>query len=157
MRQALINQQQGTVTRGREWSVAQFVQGIAGLVLVVLGGAVLAKAGMHFNPPAHANVLFDQTTWFAVIELVLGIIFLAGAATAWDRGPGIVASMALIAIGAIIAIVPDAFNGRLVNGDATPGVVLALIGIVTVVVVMIAPTHLSHSRESVVDRDRELL
>jgi hypothetical protein len=157
MRQSLINQQQGTVTRGREWSVAQIVQGVAGILLVVLGGAVFAKTGLHFNPPGHAHVLFTQTTWLAGIELVLGIMLLAGATTAWDRSIGIFASLATVAVGLILALVPDAASGRFAGNDSTPGVVLAIIGGICALVVMIAPSHLSSSRTAVVDRDRELL
>jgi hypothetical protein len=154
MRNALLHQRQQRVTTHRpNWSMAQIVQGIAGLLLVVLGGIVFAKVGLKFDPPGRADVLFTQTTWLATIEIVLGILFLAGATSARDRSMAMFAALATVAVGIILAAVPEAASGRLVGGDSSPGIVLALIGAVTAVMTMVAPDRLAVERERLDDQE----
>lgn len=148
-----VRRERRAIVRGQEWSVAQFMQGIAGLVLLVLGGVVFAKAGFQFDPPGRANILFEQTTWFALIEVLLGLLLLGGATNARDRSLGIFASLACTALGLILALAPDAASGRLVGGDSGPGVLLAIIGILTAIATIIAPSRRAAARDAVIERD----
>ncbi len=143
--------------RGQEWSIAQIAQGIAGILLVVLGGVVLAKTGLQLDHPKASHVLFTQTAWMALIELFLGILLLIGATSARDRTFGIFASLAATAVGLILALVPDAANGRFTGNDSTAGWVLAIIGAITAVVTLTAPSRVTSARDAVVERDREIL
>jgi hypothetical protein len=92
------------------WSPAQLVVAAAGILYVVIGGAALARAGLHFdNVPLTRTLLAGL--WFtnmsALITLVAGVIMLVGAidpdsakATMWFFG------VILIAFGLIVPSAP---------------------------------------------------
>lgn len=157
MRNDLVSEERRSVVRGREWSIAQIVQGVAGLVLVVLGGIALARAGLKFDPPGQATVGYVHTTWLALLELGAGLLLLVGATSARDRTLGIFMGLALTAFGIIMAAAPDAFGGRLSDGDATPGVILAIIGAACALTSMVAPSRMTQYRQRGRIDDREVL
>lgn len=129
----------------RAWSPAQFVAGIIGLVLTVMGGVALARILPTSSLTAEATTVFGigHTTLMAIITLGAGLLFLSEAAAPLDVQPGLVfLGVMSLAFGLIVIIEPAAFDGALALGE-TGGWFYAVIGAVSAVTGMISPTIVS--------------
>jgi len=116
------------------WSPAQWVAAIIGLFLIVLGAVALLRVGLDSLTGDTATVwIFDHTALMGIIDVVVGLFFLAAAGSSLNsRGSLITLGMLALAFGLIIAIEPTAM-GELVGGDERLGWLYAIIGAVSVI------------------------
>jgi len=124
------------VVQHAPWSPAQLLALVGGLALVVIGGIALARTGTDFSniPATRATVAgLHFTCLSALIQLVVGVILLAGAA-----GPSAAKSLsaatgvALLAWGiVIVADVPLLAN--MWGYTASTGVFYIVLGVVLLV------------------------
>ncbi len=140
-------------TRRAPWSPAQLVAVAAGLVLVVIGGVGLARAGLHLSPSVipltHTHVAgLGFTSMSALIQLVAGVVLLGGGAypdTA--RSTMAVLGVVLVAFGLIVAIDPAPF-ATMWGFTTASGVFYTVVGAVLLVAVALSPVF-SSRREMV--------
>lgn len=133
------------VTPIRAWSPAQFVAGIIGLILTVMGGVALARILPTSSLTAETTTVLGigHTALMAIITLGAGLLFLAEAAAPFDVQPGLVfLGVMSLAFGLIVVIEPAAFNEVLGLGE-TGGWFYAVIGAVSAITGMISPTIVS--------------
>src|SRR5919106_4892593 len=78
------------VSAWRSWSPAQFVAGIIGLVLTVMGGVALARLLPTSSLTAETTTVLGvgHTALMAIITLGLGLLYLAEAGVTFDVTPG---------------------------------------------------------------------
>ena len=134
-----VRQRHRTVDR-RVFSPAQVVAGIIGLILVIIGGVVMARVGLDSLTGDTATVFgFEHTALMGLIDLIAGLFYLGAAASSAVRGTLIGLSMAAIGFGAIVAIEPDAFNSGL-GGASELGVFYIIIGAVGLLAAWAFPT-----------------
>jgi hypothetical protein len=134
-----VHQRSRTVNR-RVVSPAQVVAGLIGLILVVIGGVVLARVGLDNLTADTTTVLgLDHTALMGIIDVIAGLFFLGAAASSGVRGGLIGLSMGAIGFGAIVAIEPDAFNSSLGGGSGL-GVFYIIIGAVGLLAAFVFPT-----------------
>lgn len=129
----------------RAWSPAQFVAGIIGLALTVMGGVALARVLPTSSLTAETTTVLGigHTALMAIIALGAGILFLTEAAAPFDVQPGLVfLGVMSLAFGLIVVIEPAAFDGALGLGE-TGGWFYAVIGAVSAITGMISPTIVS--------------
>lgn len=130
------------------WSPAQFIAGIIGLVLTVMGGVALARLLPTNSLTAETTTVVGvgHTPLMAIITLGLGLLFLAEAGTPLEVQPGMIFLGVLsLAFGLIVVIEPDAFDGALALGE-TGGWFYAVVGAVSAITGIIAPTVVSRRR-----------
>jgi len=133
------------VSRWSSWSPAQFVAGIIGLVLTVMGGVALARllptGSLTSGNTAVLGV--GHTPLMAIITLGLGLLYLAEAGLPFDVQPGMIfLGVMALAFGLIVVIEPAAFDGALGLGE-TGGWFYAVVGFLSVVTGIISPTLVS--------------
>jgi len=134
-----VRQRHRTVDR-RVFSPASVVAGIIGLLLVIIGGVVLARVGLESLTGDTATVFgFDHTALMGLIDVIAGLFFLGAAASSSVRGTMIGLSMAAIGFGAIVAIEPGAFKSGL-GGASELGVFYIIIGAVGLLAAWAFPT-----------------
>jgi hypothetical protein len=126
-----------------EWSPAQLVGCIIGLLFVVLGGVALARTGIDLQhlTAKHVQVAgAGHTQVLAYIELGYGILMLA-AASVPDAARGLMTFLGLVALafGLVVAIQPSSFTHSLGITGGGYGVFLAIVGGVTVVAANVSP------------------
>lgn len=150
----------GTVVREvrrSAWSPAQFIDIVAGVLLVVLGGVGLARAGTNFSDLtyAHAHVAgFGVTPLSAVAELAAGVVLLAGGAFAVSSKPtSAVVGVVMLAFGLVVALDQVPFHRAWDFGRAN-GIACALAGAVLLLSSMLSPVVRSR-RRVVVERGGE--
>ncbi|MGZ8755105.1 MAG: hypothetical protein ACXW15_07950 [Acidimicrobiia bacterium] len=123
-----VSQRRRTVGR-RVVSPAQIVAGIIGLILVVIGGVVLARVGLSSLTGDTTTVLgIGHTALMGLIDVVAGLFFLGAAASSGVRGALIGLSLVAIAFGAIVAIEPTAFDSAL-GGGRELGFLYLIVGV----------------------------
>jgi hypothetical protein len=139
------------------WSPAQYVAGLVGLFLTVLGGVALARL-------LPVSALTEETTTvvgmgftvvMAVITLLLGIVFLVGAGRPAGARAGMISlGVAMLAFGIVIFIEPNALGGAL-GVNETSGLVYAIVGLVAALAGIASPTLVSRraTEERVVEED----
>jgi hypothetical protein len=135
-------------TSSRAWSPAQFIGGIIGLVLTVMGGVALARLLPTSSLTSESTTVVGvgHTPLMAIITLGLGLLFLAEAGTPFDVQPGMIfLGVASLAFGLIVVIEPGAFDGALALGE-TGGWFYAIIGLVSAITGIISPTLVSRRR-----------
>lgn len=136
----------------RTWSPAQIVAGLVGFALVVIGGIALARLGFSGSITGEtASVAgLSATRLWAIVEIVLGLIFLGMAATPYGvRGGLTTFGILFAAFGVIVAVEPDAFAEAL-GTDQTSGIMWLIGGVVLVVAAWLSPTIVSRRRSEVV-------
>jgi hypothetical protein len=134
-----VRQRHRTIDR-RVISPAQIVAGLIGLILVIIGGVVLARVGLdNLTGDTTAVFGFDHTALMGLIDVIAGLFFLGAAASSGVRGTMIGLSMAAIAFGAIMAIEPNAFDSSL-GGASGLGVFYLIIGAVGLLAAWAFPT-----------------
>lgn len=134
-----VHQRRRTANR-RVISPAQVVAGLIGLILVVIGGVVLARVGFdNFTVDTTTVVGLEHTALMGIIDVIAGLFFLGAAASSGVRGGLIGLSMAAIGFGAIVAIEPDAFNSAL-GGGSELGIFYIIIGAVGLLAAFAFPT-----------------
>lgn len=134
-----VHQRHRTVDR-RVFSPAQAIAGVIGLILVIIGGVVLARVGLDSLIGDTANVFgFEHTALMGLTDVITGLFLLGAAASTAVRGTMIGLSMAAIGFGAIVAIEPDAFNTGL-GGASELGVFYILVGAVGLLAAWAFPT-----------------
>lgn len=149
-----ISRRQRRVSVGRRaFDPAQIVAGILGLILVIVGGVAIARVGFDsFTEETTTVGGFDMTLLMAVINLVVGLLFLGVAARTFDvRGSLIALGTLALAFGAIAAIEPDPFVTYLGEGRDL-GIAYLLIGVVSLIAGLTTRTVVTTER-SVVDDD----
>ncbi len=126
----------------RAWSPGQIVAGLIGLFLTVMGGVALARtlpADTLTGPTADVFGV-SHTALMGIIAIVLGLIFLSQAASPFEVQRGMVGlGAAALAFGLIVVIEPAAFDGALGIGQ-TGGWMYSVIGIISVITGIVAPT-----------------
>jgi hypothetical protein len=133
---------QTRVTSRRTWSPAQFIAGIIGLLLTVMGGVALARLLPTESLTAETTTVFGvgHTTLMAMLTLGLGLLYLAEAGAPFDVQPGMIfLGVISLAFGLIVVIEPGAFDGALGLGE-TGGWFYSIIGIVSALTGIIPPT-----------------
>lgn len=133
------------VSTWRSWSPAQFVAGIIGLVLTVMGGVALARLLPTSSLTGETTSVLGvgHTPLMAIITLGLGLLYLAEAGMPFDVQPGIIfLGVMVLAFGLIVVIEPGAFDGALGLGESG-GWFYTVIGFVSVVAGIISPTLVS--------------
>ena len=133
------------VSAWRSWSPAQFVAGIIGLVLTVMGGVALARLLPTSSLTAETTTVLGvgHTALMAIITLGLGLLYLAEAGMPFDVQPGMIfLGVMLLAFGLIVVIEPGAFDGALGLGGSG-GWFYTVVGFVSVVAGIISPTLVS--------------
>jgi tryptophan-rich sensory protein len=139
------------------WSPAQFVAGLVGLFLTVLGGVALARLLPVSSMTEETTTVVGMgfTVVMAVITLLLGIVFLVGAGRPAGARAGMISlGVAMLAFGIVIFIEPDALSGAL-GVNQTSGVVYAVTGLVAAIAGIASPTIVSRRAigDRVVDED----
>ena len=152
-----IGRVERTSVARRPWSPAQYVAGLAGLFMTVLGGVAIARLlpADSFTGDTTTVMGMGFTIVMAVITLLLGLVFLAGAGRPSEGRAGLISlGVALLAFGIVIFIEPDALGGALGVNEAS-GLVYAIIGLVAAIAGIASPTLLSRRavEERVVDED----
>jgi hypothetical protein len=141
------------------WSPAQAIVLAAGLVLVVIGGIALARAGLDFSniPRTHAQAAgLQHTSLSAVIELGVGVVLLGvGAIPGAARGLMTLFGVVLLGAGLVIAIQPSSFH-KWFGYDAGSGVFTAVIGGVLLLAAMVSPVIWGARDRRTVDRSRRM-
>lgn len=140
-----------TITRA-PWSPGQFVAILAGLILVILGGVALARAGLDFNNLASTHTQaagLNHTSLSALIELVAGVILIGGGAYPEASRPTMgFFGVLLLGFGIIVAIQPLSFY-RLFGYDHANGIFYAVLGGILLLAAMVSPTIWSRDRQVV--------
>jgi hypothetical protein len=127
-------------TDRRVTSPAQLVAGLIGLILVVVGGVVLARVGLGSLTGDTTAVLdIDHTALMGLIDVIAGLLFLGAAASSGVRGNLIWLSLVAVAFGAVVAIEPAAFDSTL-GGGRELGLLYLIVGIVGLLVALAFPT-----------------
>ncbi len=131
------------------WSPAQLVAVVAGLLLVVLGGVALSRSGVHFTDLAATHVMvagMGFTTLSAIVDLVVGVIVLAGGAFP-DTAKGTMAvfGVLLLAFGLVVALGPAPFSTSWGYVTAN-GVFFAVVGGVLLLAAIVSPIFASSRR-----------
>lgn len=139
------------------WSPAQLVALVFGILYLILGVAVLAKAGINANgfTSTHVDVLgFGHTPMMGVIELAFGLLLIMAGAVP-GAGRGLMAFLGALALGfGVVVLVQqaamfDSFGVRDANGW-----LYTFSGIVTLVAAVAAPIFFTGGRSAVAyDRD----
>ncbi len=142
----------GTVVhevRRSAWSPAQFIDIVAGVLLVVLGGVGLARAGINFSDLtfAHAQVAgLGVTPLSAVAELAAGVVLLAGGAFAVSsKVVSAIVGVVMLAFG-LVAALDQAPLHRAWDFGRTNGIVCAIVGAILLVSSMASPVFRSRRR-----------
>jgi hypothetical protein len=136
----------------RPWSPAQYVAGLIGLFMTVVGGVALARLlpTSSLTGETVEVVGMGFTVVMATITILLGLVFLGGAGRPTEGRAGLISlGVALLAFGIVIFIEPDAMAGVL-GVNETSGVVYALVGLVAAIAGIASPTMVS--RRSVDER-----
>jgi hypothetical protein len=129
---------------------------IVGIVLVVLGGVGLARAGTDFSHLAasHAQVVgMWVSPLSAVAELIVGVLVLAG--SAYPNGAKATTSVfgvLLLAFGLVVAIDPGPFFKTLAF-TRTNGVFYAAVGAILLITAATSPVFYSR-RDRVVTQSQ---
>lgn len=141
------------------WSPAQILAGVFGLFFVVMGGVALARLFAQGGDGSGETTvwIFTQTLTLAIIELVVGVFYLAAAASHWSRR-GLMATLGLatFAFGLVVVIEPTAFEGAFGDASAT-GMLFLVTGALAALAAWLSPTifagsTVTHDREVDVDR-----
>ncbi len=123
----------------RVTSPAQLVAGLIGLILVVMGGVVLARVGLaSLTGDTTAVLAIDHTALMGLIDVIAGLLFLGAAASSSVRGNLIGLSLLAVAFGAVVAIEPATFDSTL-GGGRELGLLYLIIGIVGLLVALAFP------------------
>ena len=126
----------------RTWSPAQIVAGLVGLFLTVMGGVALARtlpADSLTGPTAEVFGV-EHTALMGIIAIIVGLFFLSQAASPFAVQRGMIGlGVVALAFGLIVIIEPQAFDGALGIGQ-TGGWVYTVIGLVSVITGIVAPT-----------------
>lgn len=136
------------VTSSRTWSPAQFIAGLIGLLLTVMGGVALARLLPTSSLTAETTSVLGvgHTTLMAIITLGLGLLYLAEAGAPFEVQPGMIfLGVMSLAFGLIVVIEPGAFDGALGLGE-TGGWFYTIIGAISAVAGIISPTLISRRK-----------
>ncbi|MGH8915487.1 MAG: hypothetical protein ACRDZM_13345 [Acidimicrobiia bacterium] len=140
-----VDRVERTSVARRPWSPAQYVAGMIGLLMTVLGGVALARLLPTDSLTGETVEVIGMgfTVVMAVITLLLGLVFLGGAGRPGDARAGMISiGVALLAFGIVIFIEPDALGGVLGVTERS-GMVYALTGLVAAIAGIASPTVLS--------------
>ncbi|MGH8873275.1 MAG: hypothetical protein ACRDWS_15035 [Acidimicrobiia bacterium] len=129
----------------RPWSPAQYVAGLIGLFMTVLGGVAIARLLPTESLTGETVTVIGMgfTIVMAAVTLLVGLVFLAGAGRPYEARPGMISlGVALLAFGIIIFIEPNALGGAL-GVNETSGLVYAGVGLVAAIAGIASPTLVS--------------
>lgn len=122
----------------RVWSPAQIVAGLLGLGFVVIGGVALVRVGFSDLTATATVGWYAHTGILAIVEVVLGLLFLSAAARATEaRTSCISLGVLMVALGLIAVIEPEGtatyLGDSLIAGWTwvAAGAVSALVGLVS--------------------------
>jgi hypothetical protein len=124
------------------WSPAQYFAGIVGLFMTVVGGVAIARLLPTDSLTGETTTVIGMgfTILMAVITLLLGVVFLGGAGRPTEARSGMISlGVALLALGIVILIEPDALGGAL-GVTQTSGVVYSILGLVAAIAGIASPT-----------------
>lgn len=134
-----VRQRRRTADR-RVISPAQIVAGLIGVILVVMGGVVLARVGLASLTSDTTAVLgIDHTALSGLIDVVAGLLYLGATASSSSRRNLIALSLLAIGFGAVVAIEPAAFTSAL-GGGREFGLLYLILGVVGLLVALALPT-----------------
>jgi hypothetical protein len=139
------------------WSPAHYSAGIVGLFMTVVGGVAIARLLPTDSLTAETTTVIGMgfTIVMAVITLLLGVVFLGGAGRPTEARSGMISlGVALLALGIVIFIEPDALGGAL-GVTQTSGVVYSIVGLVAAIAGIASPTVVTRRavEEQVVESD----
>lgn len=139
-------ERQTTRTMGsRTWSPAQLVAGVAGLILIVMGGVALARLLPTDGLTSETTIALgiQHTPLMAVIAIAVGLLYLAQAGAPFEVQPGMISlGVTNLAFGLVVVIEPGAFDGSLGLGE-TGGWFYAVLGLISVITAIVSPTIIS--------------
>jgi hypothetical protein len=152
-----IGRVESTSVARNPWSPAQYLAGLIGLFLTVVGGVALARLLPTDSLTGETTTVIGMgfTTVMAVITLILGLVFLAGAGRPVEARSGMISlGVAMLAFGIVIFVEPDALGGAL-GVNETSGVVYAIVGLVAALAGIASPTMVSRraTEERVVEEE----
>jgi hypothetical protein len=106
------------VTNGGSWSPVQILSIVLGVVFIVLGGVALLRAGTDLNlfTPVVSVAGLAYTPLLAMIELIIGLIFLSFGAFPGTSDAVVFLGVLLFAFGLVLVIEPAAFERTLAAG-----------------------------------------
>ena len=134
------------------WSPAQYIAGIVGLFMTVIGGVAIARLLPTDSLTGETTLVIGMgfTIVMAVITLLLGVVFLGGAGRPTQARSGMISlGVALLALGIVILIEPDALGGAL-GVTQRSGVVYSIVGLVAAIAGIASPNVVT--RRAVVER-----
>ncbi|MEX0864018.1 MAG: hypothetical protein WD269_03990 [Acidimicrobiia bacterium] len=136
----------------------QAIAGILGLILVIVGGVVIARVGFDSITGDTTEVLgISHTLLLGLIDLFVGVVFLGAASSMYEvRGTLITLGGLALAFGAVVAIEPEPFVDYLGAGGPV-GLAYALVGVVSLVAGLTTSTFVrseSTISDEVVEEDR---
>ena len=144
-----ISNQEGVVVREVSrpgWSPAQVIVLLGGLLLLVLGAVGLAHTGLRFSdiPTTRTRVAdLPVTSLSSLVELVAGVIVLAGAAFPTPaKVVGSIFGVLALAWGLIVALDPSPFS-NMWGYDRAEGIFYIVVGAVLLVVSALSPVYTS--------------
>lgn len=130
----------------RTFDFSRLASLLAGAFFVLLGVLVLLDTGVGEFPdqPLSETFGFTQTPLLGVINVVFGILLLAGASD-WDRSVTTFAA-ALMAIGGLVVVFGDERLPEALRTDTAYGATLLLVGAALLVIAAAVPTVRSRRR-----------
>ena len=126
-------------------SPGQIIGGLVGLVTTVIGVIAVTRAGIDgsLNTPVVRVAGLNQSAAVGIAEIVLGLLLIAGAGSAWDRAlMGFVGGVMFIA-GIVIAAASLKLLGDL-GTDHTTGWTMLVGGVIAMIAAMM-PTFVRDS------------
>lgn len=136
----------------RTFNPAQVIAGLIGLVLLVIGGVAMVRVGFDSLTGNTTTVVgIDHTLLMAIIDVVVGILFLGAASRVVGSASQMIGLGVLaIAFGAVVVIEPGPFVDALGDGR-TLGVAYLVIGAISLIAGLTGRTVVT--TESVVTDD----
>lgn len=123
----------------RVWTPAQIIAGVIGLGLVVMGGVALIRIGFTDLTATATVGWYAHTGILAIIELVLGLLFLGTASNALEaRSSSISLGVLMIAFG-LIAVIEPGGTATYIGDSVTIGWTFLIIGVISAVLGLTAP------------------
>ncbi len=134
---SIVRDEYGTLG---SWSPAQIVALVLGLLYIVLGGVALLRTGVGASlfEPVTVVAGFQYTPLLGMIEIIVGLLFLAVGAFPAARDGVVFLGVLALAVGLLIVIEPAAFEGN-VGADSAHGWLYVVTGAIAALTGLLTP------------------